>query len=154
MRHYLFRAVIGEREQAAAVGHHLLGAVGDGRERVAGDVHGHREILGRRIDIAALELLLVGEGDRMNEKIERRPDGFQLLKAGIDRALFGHVAIDQRRRVERLDEGDDALLERVSLVGEGKLGSGLVERARDTPGDGAFIGDAHDEPAFALHEVA
>ena len=73
VRHDFLGAVIGERQHAAAVRHHLLGALRDRGERVAGDVHRHREIVRRRVDVAALELLLVGERDGVDDEIERCP---------------------------------------------------------------------------------
>lgn len=75
-------------------------------------------------------------------------------KAEIDRALLGDVAIDQRSRIERLDEGRHALLEALTLIGESELRTGFMERAGDAPGDGAIVGHAHDEAALALHEAA
>ena len=73
VRHPLLGAVIGEREQRAAVRHQLLGALGDGGERVAADQHRLREIVRRGVDVAAGELLLVGERDGVHEEIERAP---------------------------------------------------------------------------------
>ena len=153
VRHHLFRAVIGQRQQAAAVRHQLLGALGHGGERVAGDVHGHREIVGRGVDVAPLELLLVGEGDGVDDEIEVAPDRAELGEGGVERGRLGHVAVDQGRRAQRLDQGDDALLERLALIGEGELGALAGQRLGDAPGDRAIIGDPHDEAALAGHDA-
>ena len=56
VRNPFLAAVVRQRQQRAAVRHHLLGALGDGRERIAGDQHGPAEIVRRGVDIAAIEL--------------------------------------------------------------------------------------------------
>ncbi len=47
----------------------------------------------------------------------------------------------------------DALLERVALIGESKLGAMLAAGLGDAPGDRAVIGHAHDQAAFAAHQT-
>ena len=89
-------AVIGQRHQAAAIGHHLFGALRHRGEGIAADVHGHAEIFRRGIDIAALELVLVGKADGMDHEIQAVPDLPQFGEGGIDGAWLGDVAIDQR----------------------------------------------------------
>ena len=73
MRHDLLGAVIGEREQRAAIRHQLLGALGERGEGVAGDEQRLGEIVLAGVDIAAVELFLVGEGDGMDEEIDAAP---------------------------------------------------------------------------------
>ena len=48
----------------------------------------------------------------------------------------------------------DALLERVALIGEGQRRALRGGRLGDAPGDRAVVGDAHDQPALALHQGA
>ena len=62
------------------------------------------------------------------------------------------IAIDQRGGLQRLDQRHHALLEQIALIGEGQFGAGLVQRLGDAPGDGAVVGHAHDQAAFAFHE--
>ena len=73
MRHHLLGAVIGEGEERAALPHQGLGALGERGEGVAGDEERLDEIVLGRVDVAPVELLLVGEGDGMNQEIERAP---------------------------------------------------------------------------------
>ena len=46
------------------------------------------------------------------------------------------------------------LEQRLALIGEGKLGALAAARLRDAPGDGAVVGDAHDQAALARHKPA
>ena len=152
MRHDLFGAEIAERDHAAALRHHLLGAVRDGGEGIAGDIHRHAEVFRRGVHIAALELFPVGERHCVYEKIEPVPFARELRECSVDRALLRDVAIDDRGGFERLDQGRDTLPERLALVGESKLRAGNVQRLCDAPGDGAVVRDPHDEPALASHQ--
>src|SRR4051794_36404110 len=50
MRDHLFGAIVSEREERATVRHQPPGALRDRYEAVDGDVHGHEEIVHRRVD--------------------------------------------------------------------------------------------------------
>ena len=52
-----------------------------------------------------------------------------------------------------LDQRHQALGLRVALIGEGDLGAVRRQRARDAPGDGMVVGDAHHQAALALPSV-
>jgi hypothetical protein len=47
----------------------------------------------------------------------------------------------------------DAFPERVTLIGERKLGTVCVAGAGNSPRDGAIIGDPDDQSAFTAHEM-
>ena len=49
--------------------------------------------------------------------------------------------------------GSHAAAERLALVGEGERRALRGERARDAPGDRVIVGDPHDQPALALHQL-
>ena len=100
------------------------------------------------------ELVLVGKCDGVDEEIERIPFAPELGKGCIERPLFGDIAIDDRRRIERRDQRNNALLEGLALIGEREFCAGLMQRRRDAPGNGAIVRDAHDEAPFAFHEAA
>jgi hypothetical protein len=93
VRHDLLGAVIGERQHRAARDHELLGALGQRRERVAGNEHGLGEVLLRGVDVAAVELCLVGEGDGMHQEVELAPLpaelGKDLVHGGFVRDIAG-----------------------------------------------------------------
>ena len=73
VRHRAQAAVIGERHHGAARRHQRRRALGDLGEGEAGDHHRAREIRARGVGVAALELVLVGEGDGVDQEIERAP---------------------------------------------------------------------------------
>ena len=93
MRHDPLGAVVGEGQQAAAIGHQLLRPLADGGEGEAGDIHGHGEVLARRLDVLALQLVLVGEGDGVDDEIEARPKrSAEGGEDGVDAGFVGDVA--------------------------------------------------------------
>jgi hypothetical protein len=47
----------------------------------------------------------------------------------------------------------DALLQRIALLGEGKLGAGRVACLGNAPGDRAVVGNAEDHAPLALHQT-
>ena len=77
----------------------------------------------RGVDVAAVELILVGECDGVDEEIDRAPGRLHGGECGIDGGRLGHVAIADHDAAELLGQRLDALLERVALIGEGKLGA-------------------------------
>ncbi len=123
MRHPLLGAVIGQRQHGAAIGHQLLGALGDGGEGVAGDQQRLGEVRFGRLDIAARQLVLVGEGDAVDDEVELAPELLDLGEDGVDRGGIGDVAMADDMAAQLLGERLDALLQGVALIGEGELGT-------------------------------
>jgi len=121
-------------------------------ERVARDHHGALEVGGRGVEIFALELLPVGERDRMNHEVEPSPffrdGGEQRIEAGG----VGDVAGQHQGCAHALGERPDPLAERVALVGQDELGAVLRHRPGDPPGERAIIGDPEDQPLLARHQ--
>src|SRR5581483_731790 len=68
-------------------------AVAQRGEGIAADVHGLAEILRRGVDIAAIQLFLVGKGDGMNQKIHPVPHFAQLGKGRVDRGHIRNIAV-------------------------------------------------------------
>ena len=147
-------AVVGERQHRAAVRHQRGGAPGGLGEGEAGDHHGAHEILARRVGVAALELVLVREGDRVDEEVERAPllpraspnTASTEAMSSTSQGMHDFEPTDSRQRL-------DALAERVALIGEGELGAVRGERPGDAPGDRMVVGDAHDQPALACINI-
>ncbi|HVW74407.1 MAG TPA: SDR family oxidoreductase, partial [Rhizomicrobium sp.] len=88
---YSFTAVA----QRAAMGHQPGRALRHRREGIAGNIEASGEVGAGGIDIAALQLVAVGEGDGMHQEIDAVPFLFQRVERRIDRFGLGHVAIDQ-----------------------------------------------------------
>ncbi len=87
----------------------------------------------------------------MDDKIQIVPDLGQFAEGRVDRGLAADIAVHQRRRIHGRDQRRDALLENIALIGKGQFGARLVQDLGHAPGDGAVIGNAHDQAALALH---
>ena len=153
VRNPFLAAVVGQRQQRAAVRHHLLGALSDGHERIAGDQHRLAEIVRRGVDVAAIELLLVGEGDGVHHEVERAPGLLRGREHGVDGRRIGHVAMAEHLRADLLRQRLDALLQRIALVGEGNVGALGAAGPGDAPGQRPVVGDPQDQTALAAHET-
>jgi len=132
MRHPFLGAVISQRQQRAAIGHQLFGALRDGRERIAGYLHSLGEIVFGGVDVAAVELVLVGKRDGVHDKVERTPGRFDVGKDRVERRHVGNVAMPDNQAVHLLGQRLNALLERLALVGEGEIGA-MSRQARAMP---------------------
>ena len=87
----------------------------------------------------------------MQQEIERAPGLLHRGEGGIDGRRLGDVAVADDDAADLLGQRLDPLLQRVALVGEGEFGAVVAAGPRDTPGDRAVVGHAHDQPAFAAH---
>jgi len=152
MRHHLFGAVIGQRQQAAARVHHRRGAFGDGGEGIDRNVHRHQEIGVRGIDIAAAQFVLVGKADGVDDKVDAAPFGLEPFEQGIDRVHVGDVAFKQPRLAQLAGQRHHALFQRLALIAERHFGALRGEGLGDAPGDGFVVGEPHDEAPFARHK--
>ena len=152
MRHHLFRAVIGQRQQGAAIGHHRRRAGTDGGEGINRDIHGHPEIRGAGVDIAATQFVLVGKADGMDHKIKRAPVSLQRRKQRIQRVFLRHITFDHPRHADRRDQRFHPFFQRFALIGKGNLCPGVGTGLGDAPSDGFVVGKPHDQAAFAAHQ--
>ena len=152
MRHHALGAVIGQRQQRAAVGHHVGGTARHRGEREHRDVHGVLEILERGVGIAAAKLILVGIADGVDHEVQLAPLLLQRVEHRVDGGFVTHVARQHDGRAGFLRQRTHALLQRLTQIGEGQLGPLGAARLGDAPGDGAVVGDAHDETLFAGHQ--
>ena len=152
MRDDLFGAIIAQRQQRAAVGHHRQGALGDGGEAVDADVHGQQEIIQRRIDIAAAQFVLVRKTDGVDEKVDCPPIGLERFEHRVDAGHFRDVAFVQPRDAKRFCQRPNAFFQCFSLIGKGDFTALRGDCFRDAPGEAAVIGDAHDQAALATHQ--
>src|SRR5262245_8810915 len=153
MGHPLLGAVVGKGQQRAAPRHQLLRAPGKSRERVATHQHGFGKIIRRRVHVPARQLIPVGKGDGMHEKIERPPFRFQRCESRVDRAGLSHVAMADYQSADLLRERLHALLECVALVSEGKLGALSTASLCDAPGKRPVVSNTQDQAPFAAQEA-
>ncbi len=78
---------------------------------------------------------------------------FDRVEHRVDRVAMSSTSHGSRKsRADRLRQRLDALAQRLALIGEGELGALRGERLGNAPGDRVVVGDAHDQPALALHQ--
>ena len=90
----------------------------------------------------------------MDDEIEAAPIGGQSGKDLVHARFVVDVARQDMRGPDLIGQGLHPLQQGFALVGEGEgrtLGRG---RPRDAPGDGAVVGDTHDQAALAGHKPA
>ena len=152
MRDDFFRAVIGQRQDAATRRHQRPRTLGGGDQRIGRDVHRHQEVFEAGVDVLAAQFVLVRKADGVDEEIELAPLRFDLGKGGVHRVHVRHVAFDQEVRPDLLRQRAHALLQRLSLVGEGHFRAMLVQLLRDAPSQRLVVGEPHDEALLSLHK--
>ena len=155
MRHPFFCTVICQRQhRPARFRHQLFCALRNGREGIARDQQGFGEVGFRGVNIAPGQLILVRVGDGMDDKVQPAPKLVHLFKHGIKRRGVGHVAVAQNMPANFGGQRLNALLELVTLIGEGKLGTLQVAGFGNAPGNRHLVGNTHDKPTLASHDVA
>ncbi len=88
----------------------------------------------------------------MDDEIELAPRRFHRREDGVDGGGLRHVAMADDQPVDLLGQRLDPLLERIALIGEGKVRAMRAAGLGDAPGDRAVVGDTHDQAALAAHE--
>ncbi len=89
----------------------------------------------------------------MHDEIDLAPLLLQDIEHRIDRRGIRDVAMAEHEAAEVGGERLDPLLQRVALIGERDLSTGRARCLRDAPGEALVIGEAHDQPALALHQT-
>ena len=133
MGHNLFRPVIGQRQDGAAIGHHGARALGHGHQAVSGNVHGHQEIFETGVHELAAQLVLVGKADRVNHEIQRFPARPDRVESRVERIHVRHVAFYQEIRPKRFGQRPHTLFQRIALIGKGQLRTMFGQLAGDAP---------------------
>ncbi|MNT05268.1 hypothetical protein D3C72_1398830 [compost metagenome] len=146
---------VGQGDHRAAVGHQFRRALGHVDEAEGRDVHGQQEaVAGGVVDEGALQLVLVGEGHRVDDEVDRAELFFQLFEGLVHRGVVGDVGLDQQLGADAFGQGTHAALKAFAEVGEGQLGALGGQLRGDAPGDGTGVRDPHDQALLALHQVA
>ena len=81
------------------------------------------EILPRGVAVAALQLVAVGEGERMHDEIERAPFFADHVEHAIDAVQILDVDLLDDLGADRLGQRNGAAAECAALIAEGKLGA-------------------------------
>ena len=90
----------------------------------------------------------------MDQEIDAAPFFGEGGEHRLDRCLVGDVAREHELGADLFGQRLDPLLDGLALIGEGDLGALIGHGLGDAPGDGAIIGNAEHEPAFACHQSA
>src|SRR5438094_2651875 len=152
VRHRALAAEVRHRQDRAAAArlHQRLGQARAGDEGVSRDVERQPETVARRVGEAALKILGGGERDRVHEQVEATVEPLaNLAEDALEVPVGADIALGDERRAHGLGELANVLLDPLSLVGEGELGTSLREPARDRPRDRAAVCDAENQAALA-----
>jgi hypothetical protein len=97
VRHHPHRAAIGQRQDRAAFVDQRRRALRHLGERIGRDHHGAREVVARRhVEIAALELRLVGKADGVDQEVDRCPIPFSVSNTAVNGGDVLDVAWQQQ----------------------------------------------------------
>ena len=152
MRHDLFRAVIGQRQKAAAFGHHRRSPATHAGKRINRDIHRHGKIGLGGVHIPAPQLCLVGKADRMDQKVDLAPFLGNPGEQSVNRRLVSHITLDHFRHADRGDQRIHPLFQRLALIGKRHFGPMFGQRLGNAPGNRFVVREPHDEPALAGHK--
>ena len=90
----------------------------------------------------------------MDDEIEAPPIGAKGGKDRVHARFVVDVAGQDVGGAHLIGQRLHPLQQRLTLIGEGEGGTLGRGRPRDAPGDGAVVGDAHDQAALAGHKPA
>ena len=110
------------------------------------------EVLAACIRIAALQLVLVGEGDGMHQKVDRAPLLAQGLEHAIHRGNVFDIAGQHGFRADAVRQRGHPLVQALALIGKGQFGALIGQRLGNAPGNRMVVGDTHYKSALAAHQ--
>ena len=88
----------------------------------------------------------------MHGEVEAFPALADRAEQGVHAGTVGDVCMEHECAAELLCQWHDALLQRLTLVGDAKLGALCRNRLGNAPGQRSFVGYPHDQAALAGHE--
>jgi hypothetical protein len=131
-----------------------LGTLGERGQRVNRDQHRLRKVVRCGLDVAAGQLVLVGERYGVDDEVDRAPGLRGRIERSVDGRGFGHIAVSEQNTADLRGERFDALFQRISLESETELGALGTAGLGNTPGNRAVVRDAKDDAALAAHQTA
>jgi hypothetical protein len=120
---------------------------------IAADQHRVGEIIGRGVDITAVELILVRKSDGMDEEVEGAPYGLHFRENSIDCGGVCHIAMPDHDAAKLLRQRLDALLQRIALIRECDFSAVTATGFGNTPCQRSLVGNPDDQAALAAHEA-
>src|SRR6185369_9966120 len=149
-REHLHRPVVTECQSGTVPSlHHRLGRFHDGEERVDTDVHGGGKTFTGSIEDRSLQLFLVRKGNRMDDNIDAVPDFAELAEDRSYLVIAGNVAGEYYRGINRLRQRPNPFLKGLSGVGYRQIGSLLMKKPGDRPGDTLVVGNTKNYGFFS-----
>src|SRR5262245_11470382 len=110
----------------------------------------HAERLAAGVQEIALERIPWRESHGVQEQMQLAKFLSHAGEHARDFVVFGDVARREHRvRPERAGQLFDIFLQPLSLISEGESCARFVPGLSDSPGDGAFVGDAEDDSKFS-----
>ncbi len=107
----------------------------------------------RGVDVTAVELILVGERNGVDQEVDPAPGRLDRCEHRIDGCRIGHIAIADNDAADLLGQRLDALLQRVALIGKRQLRAMPPAGLGNAPGKRTVVRDPHDQAAFAAHKA-
>ena len=154
MRHRALAAEVRHRDDraAAALAHQRLGAACHRDERVARHVEREEVVLALRVGEAALEIVRLGERDRVHQQVEPAEPLRHLREGAIEALVVPDVALDAELAAEARGQLAHVRLDARTLVGEGERRTLGCESLRHGPRDRPSIRHAGDERQLPVEE--
>ena len=153
MRNDFGRAIIGQRYHRTAFFHQLFRPLRHCGEAVAANVQRFVKRFRRGVDITPHQLFFTGKSNGVDDKVQLTPFGFKFFKQSVHAGFIGDIAWFDEIRADAFGQRRNALQQHFTLIGEGKLRTGIGACLRNTPSDGVFIGDPHYQASFSLHNL-
>ncbi len=150
VRHDTLCAEIGQRDDRPAIGHKRQRGACDGNEGIGADVQGRRKTLTRGVHKLSREFLARGKGNGVDEEIERADFFAHVLHHGRNLLIIASITGKRHCAGHRRDEFFHILPQSFILVVEHERRALAGGRLGDGPGNAVLVGDADNEPFFAI----
>eukprot|EP00913_Durusdinium_trenchii_P035338 g33068.t1 len=148
-------AAVGHRENAAAVGHQVFGAVGKRHQAVGADIHCEFEAGAADFVHRAFQVFNRCERHRVHDEVERAEGFLRGGEHGVEMLVVLHVAGHHEFGADWFDQLAEFLLGfspfeiLIGKMGKPHFGPFGGQLLSDRPGDRAVVRDAEHEPFFS-----
>src|SRR5271163_3190992 len=151
--HHHLAAVIGHREQRAALAHQRLGEVRHADEGPARDVECGEKAITRYVDNTSLQGFFRRERDGMHHEIEMSPRLGDALENRLHLAGLAHIERQHDRRFEFARQRLDVFFGLFVEISYREFGAEGAERLGTAPGDRLIVGDPDNEALLAFEKL-
>lgn len=145
VRDHFIGAIVAHREHGAAVAHQRRRKLGHANEGVAGHIHRLGEPACRAVEQPALQVLLRGESDGVDQNVEPAPLAPDGVKHCLQLTGRAHVQCSGYRRIQLSREGLDKLARLFVQPRNGDVRAGRAECLGAAIGDRLVVSHADDQ---------